>query len=491
MPIVRITPPGRNARAFTLADVPRTWDIAGGCATASVPLALGPEDLERVLLARVDVFGERGLDWSGVVWRRPRNGEPIECAGQAVGLTLTPRACHYAHTQFLGDLKDWKNSGDRNDAAFERTNAGGKLVFTQRPGTTCATNDQAGLYLWGDIAWQRLTATVNKPHAKMSIEIRTGATEGADTTQRYISTAGTTGTAAIDISLGGDTSLVIKGLITAASTPSRSDTYAELYDITLWGTALTSITPYAVIDDCLDQLPSWILPAGAAYRAWVGSPAVTIGSLVFPGHDSTDKAKVDAVVAMADYHFGFYPRRVAGAMVGVPVYKAISRTPDYIVDVRCAVADNLRDRGAESLADNYRAMYRDEEDRPVIVDVPDSDSGNYLNRIGYTKTAIVDAGWTSSATVATAAATAAAAGYSDTEGAVTVLKALTATGRRCPASAIRPGDMCRVVGIGSPRSLVVRNVAASAAGVALTFAPVGTDLRYLTSKALGQAVVRY
>jgi hypothetical protein len=57
--------------------VRRSWDISGGCADASIPLSLSNEDSERILLAKVETFGATGLDWTGVVWRKPRYGAPL------------------------------------------------------------------------------------------------------------------------------------------------------------------------------------------------------------------------------------------------------------------------------------------------------------------------------------------------------------------------------------------------------------------------------
>ncbi|MEN6430898.1 MAG: hypothetical protein ABFC80_08700, partial [Coriobacteriales bacterium] len=234
MAVVRITPPGRGSRTYCIADVPRTWDLDGGCATASVPIVLSAEETERILFARVEVFGEQGMDWSGFVWRRPRQGEPIECAGQAVGLTLSPRSRAYA-SRSLSGFMDWRWPGNYNDGAFDRRVSEGALSVTQRPGTACASGDKAGLYLWGQTAWERMTATVNKPHPSMSLEIRSSATYTGTGSRQYISTAGSTGTTQIDISLDGLPKVMVIGLITASSTPSRSDTYVELSDITLYG----------------------------------------------------------------------------------------------------------------------------------------------------------------------------------------------------------------------------------------------------------------
>lgn len=491
MAVVTITPPGRNPKSYIVVGVSRTWDIDGGCATASIPLMLAAEDRERIGLAKVHITGN-GADWEGLVWRRPRAGEPLECAGQAVGLTLTPRAAPYAKTDFLGSLKDWKHlTSELNDGAFERTNSGGKLTICQRPGNETAVGDTAGFYLWGDVAWQRLTATVNKPHAKMSMRISYSTTEGALSSHQYLSTAGTTGTEDIDISLEGRRGFVIAGLITAANTPNRSDTFVELYDLTLYGTTLTApITPLKVVVDCLDQLPTWILPAGSQYRRRLTDPAVTIGSLGFE-RESTDKTKCDSVVAMTACHFGFYVDRVDGRMAGVPVLEPISTTPDFIIDVRAALSDGIRDRGVEALANSYLTRYTTVDGATLHTVVADATAGNYLNLIGYSKTALVDASWTASATDAAAAGTQAAATVSDTEGSVTIARARLVNGRECSPLMIMPGKMCRVLGLGAARNLVVRSVTATDASVSVTFAPTGTDLRYLASKALGRAVVRY
>lgn len=485
--IVRITPPGRRSRCFTVSGVRRSWDINGGCATASIPLALSAEDRERILLARVDIFGPLGLDWTGVVWRKPRSNAAIEAAGQAVGLTLTPRERHYADTslQFQDyDGTDWNG--------LSRSLTGGVLNFAVSTTASASANDRIGVWRWYDVPLDSLAFSADVNHADVSIEIFSSDTPGACSTSVYTkpATGSQTGQTA---SISGKQGYVVTMKVDTNCSGS-SDRWVQLWDLIAYELSTTAITPRVVIDDCLDALPTWILPAGASYRGFLDTPAVSIASLDFADKRSTDKGKVDAVVAMTADHFGFYPRWIGGLKAGVPVLKAISTSPDVALDVRAVVSETLQERGADGLANQYRVTYNDEQGVNRVTAIDDTSADNYLNAVGYDKTADVDATWTASETLAQAIGTqaAATAAAQDVEGQVVIRRARLANGREVSPLYVMPGMMARVRGLpGGARDLIVRSAEATDTEMALTFAPTFADLRYLAAKARGDSVVRY
>lgn len=483
--LVRLTPPGGHARVFRVRGGSRSWHIDGGCATATVPLRLSGNDLERVTLARVDIFGANGLDWSGMVWRRPREGEPLECAGLANALTFERRAALYADTQFLGDLKDWVLEG-RNAGAFDCTIEGGTVTMGQSPGTTADANDFRGYYYMGDTPLTRLDFSANVNHADVRLLIRGLDASGTPFGTDYIKTAtGTQTGQSLVFDAGTYGFRMLCYVEVTPSTPSRYDKWVKVWDMTLRSTSITSVTPEAVLRHVCDALPAWVLPAGAAYRAHIGVSGVAIDSLSFRDVRTDDKAKADAVVRLVPWHFGFYSRRVEGAAHVVPVFEPIETTPSLALDVTRLTDESLRDRSADALASEYIVSYRDEDGRTRYVTVADESTANYLNRIGYEITGVVDASFTSSASLAATAGQAVAeeAHKQDSEGTALVLRARLANGRRAPAMMCMPGRMVRVRGMGPSRRLTIVSAEASDRGVQVTFSRTSTDLEYLARKA--------
>lgn len=482
--LVRITPPGRRARVFRVSGVKRSWHIDGGCAAATIPLALSAEDTERIALARVDLFGPLGLEWAGMVWRKPRAGEAIECAGLANALTFTRRTGIFADTR-VADLQEWNGT---NWGAYKRSVSGGVVTILQSPGTTASAGDTAGYYYWGDAPLYNLRLSGNMAHNSIDLHIATSATEGAATSTAHSNT-GTGAFGPVNVNLGGARGYVIYGRTPVTSTPSRSDTYLSVWDITAHGVSgLTTITPEAVIGWCLDALPSWALPAGAAYRAYVGTSGVTISSLVFDDPRTDDKAKIDAVTGLTTHHFGFYARRAGAGRAVVPVYEPVETTPSLALDVTRVADDSLQEASVEAQANNYIVGYTDADGRTRYLEVADTDASNYLNRIGYAIDGAVDASFTSSPTLATAAGTSAAeaARKYSVEGTASIIRARTANGRSVSPLACMPGRMVRVRGLGRDRLLTVVSTEAEGAQVRVTFGRKPTDLAYLATQALGR-----
>lgn len=481
MPLVRITPPGRPAKLFRVAEVPRTWDIDGGCATASVPIILTDEDAERIALARVEVFGALGMDWSGFAWRRPRVGGPIECAGQVLGLTLAPRERHYADTSL--DFKDYNGVAY---GQFALTNANGVLSVGVVAGAI-PLGASAGFWRWYDVPMSSLAFTAFVAYAAVPLEIWTSATPGACTTRVYNKTTAGTVTG-VTVNLAGAHGFVIRAYYPTAGTAGvAAASYVSVASLQAFQLATTANTPTTVINDCLDALPTWVLPTGADYRALVlyGMDTTAITSLDFPDKKHVDKEAIDAVLKMTSKHFGFYPRWVGGLKSGVPVLAPISTTPDFILDVRATESDSLQERGVDGMANRYDVAYTDVDNVARVVIVSDSSPNNYLNTIGYIKDAAVDASWTTSATQAGYAGTAAAANAlsQDAEGTVTIHRARLSNGRACSPLMIMPGSMARVLGMGAPRNLTVRSCGvAQGGGFEVTFARPDLDLKYLASQ---------
>lgn len=485
--LVRITPPGRAARVFSVPMVKRSWHIDGGCAAATIPLALSAEDIDRILLSRVDVFGPLGLDWSGMVWRRPRSGEPIECAGLANALTFKRRPALYCDTS----LNTWKQYMASNYTPNGMSYGLGvaSIVVTVNAATYTAGAQVEAHKVIPSSNGVRVKGTLTLPASSgYQVRLYTATDPTAGSTLRATYTANgafdtvvnATGIASLRLYFGVNTGT------TAATNLAFTITDLKVYGVKGVATgAGQSLTPEAVIADAVNQLPTWVLPAGAAYRAYIGTSGVTLPSAAFPDPTSTDKAKVDSVSKLSDHHFGFYPRRIVGTAVTVPVYESVETMPSLMLDVTRIPDASLRDHSADAMASEYLVAYEDENGQTRYVKVADPDD-SYLSRIGYEITGVVDATFTTSSTVATAAGTVAAARAADTEGTATVIRARTANGRLVSPLACMPGRMVRVRGLGRDRLLTIASAEAEGAHVRVSFARKQTDLSYLAARSLSR-----
>lgn len=481
--LVRVTPPGRSAKVFRVSGVKRSWHIDGGCAAASIPLPLSGEDAERILLARVDTFGSRGLDWSGMVWRKPRAGEPIECAGLANALTLNRRAAIYADTR-TSEWEPLKFAGYTPDGWDAGQGVASLVVGIGAGAYASGTKVEYRYTLPANVASCKLSGSFATPDAKVEARLYTSATATGAGTLRATYTGG-----AFATTVAADTRSVRLYVGTNASYSPGADTSATFSGLVLHGVAgITALTPEAVITHNIDAMPAWAMPAGAAYRSHIGVSGVTIGSLVFDDPRTDDKRKVDDVLQLSAHHFGFYPKRIAGGAAVVPVYEPVETAPSLSLDVARLPDESLRERSADSMASSYVVAYTDENGATRYVTVADTDTANYLNRIGYAIVGAVDATFTASSTVATAAGTASAAEAtrSGTEGTATVVRARLANGRQTSALSCLPGRMVRVRGLGRDRLLTVVSAEAEGSKVRVSFARKATDLAYLAGRALGR-----
>ena len=491
--LVRITPPGRSARVFRVADVPRSWHIDGGCAAAAIPLALSDEDAERILLARVDVFGPLGLDWAGMVWRRPRYGEPIECAGLVNTLTFNRREALYSDTR----TSEWS---ERTSIVAQRVAQASKGFDLLQVAFLEDESYPAGA--WNGHARRipnttKVIASVTWTRPSVAYQLRVRAAYESDTFEGFTEITSTqfevsagygalSGTATRTVERTGGIDFVTTAATLVSGGQPTSDRVCTFSIKLFLVDGVKPVTPEAVIDDCLDYVPTWALPTGEPYRAFVGTSDVEIDSLVFDDPMTDDKKKVDTVVGFSDHHFGFYARRVAGQSVVVPVYEAIETEPSLMLDVARMPDESLRDRSADEMASQYLVSYKGDDGSTRYLTVSDPDDSSYLARIGYEITGVVDAGFTTSATLATAAGTVTAARSEDVEGTATVLRARTASGRQVPGLACMPGRLARVHGLGRDRLLTVASAEAEGAQVRVSFARKSTDLAYLAARALGR-----
>jgi hypothetical protein len=472
--LVRITPPGRRSRVFDVPGVQRSWDINGGCAAASVPLVLTEEDRERILLAKVETF-----DWTGIVWRMPVEGKPLQCAGQGMALAMQSGKALYAKTDFLRDMEDYNGT---NAGIYRRSNSGGKLTVSQQVGTTSTAGDTAGYYYHGDTILISLSFACKVNMADRGFYITSldvnGAVVSTDYAQNVVGTY--TGQS---VTFPANTYGFIVHLTEQAGWTATIVAEVEFFGGTLYGVSY-AVTPYNVIDANLDLLPTWALPAGDAYRRWIASPTLDITSLDFPDPKTTLKDRIAAVVEMTDHHFGFYPEWVGHARVGVPHFQPIETTPTLSLDV----GSGLSGTAVDSLGSDFIVRHPDDLGRTTFETVTDADATHYLNVIGYDRDVIVDAPWTTSATLATAVGTQAAASSDvrGAEGSVAVKRCRLANGRAAPFHMIRPGKLAYTYVDGKRRQLLITGCDAIDDDWRVTFGTSPTNLRALTAKATGR-----
>ena len=78
--------------ATMMADPTYSFNIFGGCLTASLPCALSDRQRASLALAKVSLYGSDGLVWGGFVWDMPKHGEPLVALGPNCGLAMGPIA---------------------------------------------------------------------------------------------------------------------------------------------------------------------------------------------------------------------------------------------------------------------------------------------------------------------------------------------------------------------------------------------------------------
>jgi hypothetical protein len=165
------------------------------------------------------------------------------------------------------------------------------------------------------------------------------------------------------------------------------------------GTGIVVAQPSALINDSCDRVPSYVLPAGADYRAFIASDTTDMGGVAFDPR-SKESEKQQYAAAFTGNRWGWWPRIVHGAQVPVPVYDVHTTTPDY----RCVadgvgVVENLAAAAFSTKARTCRAVYNG-----GYVDTTDADITHAPVRTGIQRMVAIGVDTTDSS-VATAANT--------------------------------------------------------------------------------------
>ena len=227
-----------------------------------------------------------------------------------------------------------------------------------------------------------------------------------------------------------------------------SDTAATVSNLTLYGIdGVTSTTTNNVFDDVVDnEIDTDYLPAGAAYRAWIDAEATVVTPLVF-GHTTAD-AKFSELTKYAANTYGWYMERVAGIPYCVPHWYALSTTPDYVIQLDRAERYDIDESSIDDLVSAVRVTYQDTIGRTQYLDVTDTDTDHPLVALGITRY-----GQVSAQTASTATASAIGTVYlqeharTQAQGSVTTRYVMTANGAEVYLPSIRPGRMCRLLGL--------------------------------------------
>ena len=78
---------------LSLSDEPEyTYNIFGGCLSATLPCSLTDRQRAALDLARVSIYGSDGLVWQGCVWDKPDASSPLVALGPNLWLGFTVRA---------------------------------------------------------------------------------------------------------------------------------------------------------------------------------------------------------------------------------------------------------------------------------------------------------------------------------------------------------------------------------------------------------------
>jgi len=244
-----------------------------------------------------------------------------------------------------------------------------------------------------------------------------------------------------------DASVIGLGVNTSSYSVSTTNN-ARFHSVKVFGVpAVTSTTTTNVLTNVLDnEIATAYLPAGADYRAWLGTESTVVEPLVFDSCDASTKIAELAKYAAWDY--GWYMELVAGEPACVPQWVARSTTPDYVVRLDLAVSYDLDESSFDELVSAVRVNYQTADGRSAFTDVLDTDTTHPLVAQGITRYGDISV-QTSSSSTATAIGNLYLAenGREQVKGSIVTRRVMTSTGADVYLPDIRPGKMVRVYGL--------------------------------------------
>jgi hypothetical protein len=450
--IVTVKPVGREEYALTLSGAPTFSSETGiGYKAASIPCVLNDEQRLKVLGGRLRIHGESGIVWQGIVIRRPGVGEPLEAQGWGWAGSLGRREALYADTS----LSAWREASIITRAsAIRAQNDDLGLTFAFQ-GTYTAGQFN---YLFRDIPSTgkvRVGFAFNKNGLSgIRLELWAGVAgagnEGIawNPTATWTESTGGSGTQNVDITLANCVALAFRVEIVTGGTISTA-TEITIRNLTVFGVAdVTTITSANILADVLtNEIATTYLPAGAAYRAWMGADTTAWDSCVFAS--STANAKIAEVLKHSAFDFGWYQELVAGQSYCVPHWTARETTPSLIIRAEeCEGLPDIDEAALDELESVELVEYHDAAGNTVRATVTDADPTHPLVALGITRYADLSVDTSSSTTATTMGQLALAEkGRKQVKGSLTTRVIRTNTGADVYLPDVRPGQMVRLLGL--------------------------------------------
>lgn len=175
------------------------------------------------------------------------------------------------------------------------------------------------------------------------------------------------------------------------------------------------------IDSALLQVVTEGTPT--ALTQWVEADTTTLDHLVFDETDTT-ATKVMAIAQRTGKQFLWRLRNIGAQWVPVPVYRTEPATPKYSAAVDgMEVSADIKQADMDSLATTIRVRYKTAEGSGRYVDV--SVSCPPLERVGRTRTVVIDADTSSTTRAQSAGAYYGSLINNDVQGTVTVKRAIS------------------------------------------------------------------
>jgi len=412
---VFIDPPGRDKQELMLTDEPQYSESPSGATTASIPCRLPLRDRDRLIDAAVEIYPPRGVPWLGRVAYVHQDGDigTLECVGKGYDLSrVVAGPLWYCHTK----TDDWvpcESNQMNND--ITTVIAGGTLRFNVSSGIAIPALGRNQFYIViPETGASRITFSWYRPNGKYRLRLYAGtyavqSASGAPETGSSIewseaeTASGSPDGGATDVNITGTVHNLLLFDVTCVDgyTPS-ADESVYFYDIAIYGVGgVTTVTAPNVINHVCDLLPSWILPSGDEYRAWIDAGDTTeIEPLVFDTV-ATAASVFEELKQYRDYELGMRPHMVDGVYIDVLDYEERDDTPSYQVfmDSGC-VSGRVGGDGIASMADSVRVPYEGETGAEYV-DVSDTSDDNYLVTIDQGKQDIMPRIATASSATAT------------------------------------------------------------------------------------------
>jgi hypothetical protein len=432
--------------------------IFGGYDLASLPVLLTPSQRRRIRGSVLEIMGTRGCVWKGIPTLRPTLRERLECQGWGFGGTYGRRGGFFAHNA----VGDWK----RRTRRYVSQNIGvtiepDSVTFAFKGGgTTHPANSYSGIVLYiPPTSAGAIEFDYERPNTAFGVTLTKGArltswSNGEDFDSSSVSELVADGSGSYEGSYSGSFSgtaleaITLNAFVNTEATYEGDDVLVTLSNIVVRGVAgvTSSLASAIVADIAADEFDGFTadVPEELDY---IEADSTDLEGFAHYYSSATDK--LSEICRITGHDFGWYMEWVGGnRQECLAHYSARPAEPDYILDVRTALSDGVREVGLEPLASVAAVTWRDKWGQDRVREIEDTDTSHYLVRMGIRKLIEVPVPtrtWQAAETLGNLFL--ADAGRDRVQGSETVDALKTIDGADVYLPSVRPGRVVRLTGL--------------------------------------------